>query len=237
MKSKSSKKSPRAKAKASRPSKAAAGGASARTSRLAKRPSTETPGAPFPHGYAKREEATFPLGEAKPAFSGPVERDPESLRKLRSLIEGIEVAMLTTVDPDGSLRCRPMATLKSDEDGSLWFFTGGRSGKVESLRAQGRVCLAYSKPDDQKYVSVSGSAEIVQDRLKAADLWSPVMKAWFPEGLDDPDLALIRVRIEAAEYWDAPSSKLVHLIGFTKAILTGERYQPGDHGRLDLQPH
>lgn len=160
------------------------------------------------------------------------DRDPknsphEGIRKLGALLKDIKIAMMTTVDPDGALRSRPMMTQDTEFDGDLWFFTGRSSGKIESIRGDQEVNLAYASPEDQRYVSISGRAEVVDDRAKAQELWNPAYRAWFPEGLEDPDLALIRVRVESAEYWDSPSSTMVHLAGFAKALARGERYQPG----------
>ena len=157
--------------------------------------------------------------------------------KLFAMIKDINIAMMTTAEADGTLHSRPMATQKPDADGSLWFFTGGHSGKVDDIEGERRVNLAYAKPESQRYVSVSGAGTIVRDRAKINELWNPMLKAWFPKGVDDPDIALIRVRIETAEYWDSPSSTLVHLIGFTKAILTGAPYRPDGHGHIEMHRH
>lgn len=162
------------------------------------------------------------------------------VEKLRDLIQDIRVAMLTTVEEDGSLRSRPMATQKltqkAEFDGELWFFTGAGSEKVQEIRREQHVNVSYADPDDERYVSVSGTALIVHDRAKAEELWSPVLKAWFPQGLDDPDLALLRVKVEKAEYWDSPSGKMVQLLGLVKALATGERYHadPGENEKLEL---
>jgi general stress protein 26 len=158
----------------------------------------------------------------------------QAIQKLGELIRDIEVAMLTTVDRDGSLRGRPMATQTTDFDGELWFFTQASSPKVGEVQREEQVNVAYAEPDKQHYVSLSGRARIVRDRKKAEELWSPVLKAWFPEGLDDPDLALLRVVVDKAEYWDAPSSTMVHLIGMAKALATGEPYRPGVNEKVDL---
>ena len=96
--------------------------------------------------------------------------------------------------------------------------------------------LSHSKPDDQRYVSVSGTASTVRDQAKMKELWSPLHKAWFPKGLDDPNIALLRVDVDRAEYWDAPSSAAVRLFGFAKAVLTGKRYgeEGVDHQKVKL---
>lgn len=160
----------------------------------------------------------------------------DELEKVYDLIEGIDFAMLTTAQPDGSLRSRPMATQRVERDGEVWFFTGLDSGKVHEIDREHHVNLAYADPDHNRYVSISGLARITQDRDKAASLWSPAMKAWFPEGLDDPNLAMIEVRITGAEYWDAPSSTMVQLYGMAKSMLTGEPPTDiGDHGSIRMR--
>src|SRR5690349_5444959 len=162
--------------------------------------------------------------------------DRNDIEKIRDLIKGIRFAMLTTVDTDGSLRSRPMATQEAEFDGELWFFTGASSPKVDEVERDHRVNVSYAAPDDNTYVSVSGTARMVRDKAKAKELWNPALKAWFPEGLDDPDLALLRVRVEKAEYWDSPSSKMVQLYGLAKAMLTGKRADDiGENEKIDLQ--
>ncbi|GMU05177.1 MULTISPECIES: pyridoxamine 5'-phosphate oxidase family protein [Corallococcus] len=152
---------------------------------------------------------------------------------LGKLIHGIKVAMMTTVDTDGSLRSRPMWTYDKDFDGELWFFTNDHTHKVDEVQKDHHVSLAYSDPTRDRYVSVSGRCALIRDKAKAKELWNPSLKAWFPQGLDDPNLALLRVSVEKAEYWDTPNSKMVQLVGFVKAVLTGEKYHPGDNQKLD----
>jgi general stress protein 26 len=156
------------------------------------------------------------------------------IRKLAELIMDIEFAMLTTVDADGSLRSRPMAVQRQEFDGDLWFFTKASTPKVEEVEREEEVNVSFARPDKQHYVSVSGKARVVRDRAKIEELWSPELKAWFPEGSDDPDLALLRVRAERAEYWDGQSSVVAHLIGFVKAVATGTSYEPGENKKVEL---
>ena len=159
----------------------------------------------------------------------------EARTKLGELIHDVKFAMLTTTDTDGTLRSRPMATQKEEFDGDLWFFTGRGSHKVAEIDADHRVNLSYSDPGSSKYVSVSGTARLVQDPAKAEKMWTPFYKAWFPKGLEDPDLCLLRVTPTQAEYWDTPGSTIVHAIGLVKAIATGQRANPGEHEKLDLK--
>jgi general stress protein 26 len=157
----------------------------------------------------------------------------ESIAKLREMLEDIDFCMMTTID-GGHLRCRPMSTQAAEFDGDVWFFTRDDSHKVEEIERDDRVCLGYSKPDDQTYVSVSGRSEITKDRAKMEELWNPILKAWFPEGLDDPHICLMKVTIEHAEYWESPSGKLVQLFGFVKALATGQEADYGENKKIDL---
>ena len=157
----------------------------------------------------------------------------ESIKKINELTEGIDFCMMTTID-SGIMRSRPMSTQEFDFDGDLWFFTSDNTHKISEIEKDDRVNVAYSKPDDNTYVSISGKAEIVKDRAKTEELWSPVLKAWFPEGLDDPHLCLLKVGVEQAEYWDAPSSSIVQLFGMVKAIATGTEADYGENKKISL---
>ena len=157
----------------------------------------------------------------------------DSIEKIRKLTEDIDFCMLTTIDA-GHMRSRPMSTQQTEFDGDLWFFTSDNTHKIDEIAKDNRVCAAYSKPDSDTYVSISGRAEMVKDRAKMEELWSPILKAWFPDGLEDPHLCLLKVTAEQAEYWDSPSGKLVQLFGFVKAIATGEEADWGENKKVIL---
>jgi len=156
-----------------------------------------------------------------------------SIEKIRDLTEGIDFCMLTTID-GGHLRSRPMSTQKFEFDGDLWFFTDDNTHKIQEIEKDNRVCVAYSKPAENVYLSISGAAKVVKDRAKIEELWSPILKAWFPDGLDDPSLCLLKVEVEQAEYWDAPSSKIVQLFQMAKALATGQEADYGENKKIEL---
>jgi general stress protein 26 len=160
--------------------------------------------------------------------------ETKTVTDLIKRIEQIEICMFNTVEPSGKIVSRPMATRQIDPDGTLWFFTDEHSDKVDELEAFENINLAYSDISKQNYVSVSGSGELVTDRTIIEKLWSPVLQAWFPKGLDDPNLALIKVIPHTAEYWDASSSKVKQFIDIAKAIIKGKQYQGGSHGKVNM---
>lgn len=157
----------------------------------------------------------------------------EAIGKLGELIKDVEIAMLTTYD-DGALRSRPMQTQEAEFDGDLWFFTSRETHKIEEIERDNRVNVSYAAPDRNTYVSVSGTASVVNDRAKIEELWNPALKAWFPKGKDDPNIILLKIAVEQAEYWDSSSSAIVKIAGFVKALVTGTRADGGDHDKVNL---
>ena len=158
----------------------------------------------------------------------------EDLKKVDELISGIRIAMLTTVDADGSLRSRPMALQQDSFDGDIWFFTDEHSGKVFEIDKEHHVNVAFSDPARNRYVSASGLAEVTTDKAKIHSLWNPSLKAWFPDGPDSPGIALLKIKVSTIEYWDAPNNAMVHLFGVVKATLTGKRPTPGENETITL---
>lgn len=152
---------------------------------------------------------------------------------LKQLIEDIRIGMLTTTDADGTLRSRPLQTVGVEDDGTLWFFTSQSSPKIAEAQSDGgRVNVSYAHPGKQDYVSVSGRAAIVHDREKMRAMYTKWVEVFFPKGLNDPDLALLRIDIDKAEYWDSPGTALGRLYAVGKAFATGEAV--GDNQKLKL---
>jgi general stress protein 26 len=151
------------------------------------------------------------------------------IRKLGELIQDIRTCMLTTVDEDGYPHSRPMVTQQIEFDGDLWFFSGKSTHKSAEVARKQKVCVSFADIDKQHYVSASGTAELVDDRAKAKELWHDAYKPWFPKGLDDPDLVLLKVKVDKAEYWDSLHSS-VGLLGY----LAGRRSDHGEHQQIDF---
>jgi len=161
--------------------------------------------------------------------------DKEGRDKVFDLIRDIKIAQLITQAGDGQLCARPMSAAKIDDsDDSLWFFTALDSAKVAEIEYNPHVLLSYSEPNDQNYVSISGIAEVVNDREKIKELWAEPVRIWFPDGPDDQNLALIRIAPYSAEYWDAPARSFVYAFGYVRQRLTGQAPDVGDHGKVKL---
>ena len=155
---------------------------------------------------------------------------------LWELIKEIKFGMFTHSHADGRLHSHPLTTQnKSIDEGAMLYFFVPKSGEIaQRLQSEGNVNVAYADPDADSYVSVSGSASLLEDQAKKDELFSSMAKAWFPKGAGDPNLGLIQVRIHHAEYWDVKESKMVQLAKMATAAITGKRPDLGEHREVNL---
>ena len=130
---------------------------------------------------------------------------------------------------------RPMATQEVDEEGNIWFISDQNSNKNKEIDNDSKVQLFYSHTSNYEYLSIFGSAEIINDRSKIEELWTPMAKTWFKEGVDDPNIRLIKVKPEDAYYWDTKNNKMVSLIKFAMgAIGITPKDDGGIEGKLKI---
>ena len=159
----------------------------------------------------------------------------EKLTKLREIIKAVDICMLTTVDENGELHSRPMSNNGDVEfDGDLWFFTYGSSLKADEVGRVPKVNASFADIKHQRYVSLTGEARVVRDRGKLEELWTPMLKAWFPDGINTPDIALLKVSAERAEYWDGSRPIVQHIANFVTALIKKEEADLGANERLEL---
>ncbi len=144
------------------------------------------------------------------------------IETLRELIKGIDIAMLTTATEEG-LVSRPMKTQEVEFDGDLWFFTKKDTDKYDEILQDQHVNVAYV---GDSYVSVRGRAEIVEDLNKKKELWSKVYNKIMQTSYEDPNVILIKVKVEAAEYWD--SGNFIKKVAYYYKRMTGQSSQSTD---------
>ena len=155
----------------------------------------------------------------------------DQVQKVTELMDGIRIAMLTTTDAQGRLVSRPMATQDVEFDGDLWFITERSAAAVDQVQANPRVNVAFA--GSSSWVSLSGTAEVVDDLQKLKELWDTFTGAWMEGGPENPENVLLRVEADSAEYWDSPGSKVTQVLNLVKAKVTGERFE-GDNEVVDL---
>lgn len=158
----------------------------------------------------------------------------EAATKFKQLAEDIRVCMFIT-NTNSDEHTRPMSAVEVEEDGTLWFFTDVRSVKVDEVTQERDVHLTFAHPGKESYLDVWGTAGVVTDRQQIKDKWSPVVKAWFPDGEDDPNLALLKIKPTDVYYWDAQSGKTVQFFKMAVAAVTGNpAVADGKEGNLAI---
>ncbi len=160
----------------------------------------------------------------------------DQVQKIYQLLCEFDTAMLVTYG-EGFAHARPMAMAEIEKNCDLWFFTGRGSAKVHEIQEDQSV-LIVCQDEHKRYISLAGRAELVADRAKARELWSDSYKTWFPGGVEDPDLLLLCVHADEAEYWDsAGTNGLRYLFQAAKARMSGtqpEIKEGEQHGKVSL---
>jgi general stress protein 26 len=162
------------------------------------------------------------------------ERDSD-IKKIAELMKDIKFAMLTTVEENGRLHSRPMTTQSVEFDGDLWFFTRSESPKAWELQTHRQVSVTFADPGKSKFLTTTGTATLVHDRAKVKEFWTPVLKVFFPGGVDDPELALLKVTVETAEYWDSAPTAVGRAYNLAKAYVTKDPGALGDHAKVAVK--
>lgn len=161
-------------------------------------------------------------------------KNEKNIEILKSKTEEIRICLFTTLTEEEEFSSRPMATAKVEDDGSIWFFTNEYGLKSKQISKENKVSLGYSSPADNTYITINGEAELVDDQVRKEAYFSAPVKAWFPKGVDDPSLILIKVTPKSAEYWDGTSSKIVLAFSMLKAIVTGDQPDLGNHDKINF---
>ena len=159
----------------------------------------------------------------------------EAIDKLKSLVDAIKVCLFCTeLKTDDGATCRPMDAIKVCDQGNIWFFSEKSSDKNKAIAADKAVQLFFSHPDKSSYLVVNGEADVILDKAKIEELWTPVSKIWFKEGKSDPNISVIKVTPASAYYWDTEGNQMIHFLKIVASIVTGTNLVTGNQGALKV---
>jgi general stress protein 26 len=158
----------------------------------------------------------------------------EATEHLKQAVREIRIAMFTTTNEEGEMQSRPMAVQDVEFEGHLWFFTSQESGKIYQLKENSQVNAAFSDAKSNLYLSASGTAVLVHDMAKKEELWSQPMEIYFPKGLTDPDLVLIRVSVTSVAWWTGASTVIGRVVNFLKAWTKKDPSEMGESGAAEI---
>jgi general stress protein 26 len=157
---------------------------------------------------------------------------PDDIATIAKIVKAARIGLLTTVSADGMLHSRPLAAQDVEFDGDLWFFTQDPSPKVADIAANPSVNAAFQS--GKGYLSIAGHAQVVHDPQKIDEYWTPAVQAWFPEGREDPTIALIRVHADSAEYWASDEPGIVSAFKIAKGAVTRTQPDIGENRTVEL---
>jgi general stress protein 26 len=158
--------------------------------------------------------------------------DAESINKVTDIINDSYIGMFTTINEAGALVSRPLAVQEVKDDGDMWFFTSANTSQVAHIRANPAVNISFGQRTE--WVSVAGTAEVVTDRRLIHDMWNQVVEAWFPDGPDTPEVVLLHVDSDSAEYWTSPGGTAATVLQWIKSKVTNSRMSVGESGTVEL---
>lgn len=151
--------------------------------------------------------------------------------KTWDLVEKIGFCMLTT-QTGRDLRARPMAAYVERMENAVYFLTDVESHKDDEIARSPNVCLAFADPKGQKYVSLSGTAEVLNDRARIKELWGTPAKAWW-DSPEDPSIRILKVTPSFAEYWDSPGT-IISYVKMAAAAVSNAKPDMGDNAKVKL---
>jgi general stress protein 26 len=158
--------------------------------------------------------------------------DAESISKVTDIINDSHIGMFTTINEEGALVSRPLAVQEVRDDGDMWFFTSANTSQVAHIHANPAVNVSFGQRTE--WVSVAGTAEVVADRQLIHDKWNQVVEAWFPDGPDTPEVVLLHVDSDSAEYWTSPGGTAATVLQWIKSKVTHSRMSVGESGTVEL---
>ena len=157
------------------------------------------------------------------------------IEKLKDMVAKIDICLFcTNLENHEYSDCRPMGAQQVDDEGNIWFFSGLHSTKNEEIQKNPDVQLFFSHPGKSSYLVVNGNAEIIISKTKTEELWSPLVKTWFKEGKDDPEISLIKVNTKNAYYWDTDGNRMINFFKMVASVATGTTLVTGDEGAITV---
>ncbi len=160
--------------------------------------------------------------------------DKDAINKFQELVKHSSICHFLTSLDQRPIPSRPMSAQQVDDDGCFWFLSSLTSLKDEQVTADPYVQLLFSNMGDAEFLSVFGTASIVMDMAKKRELWSDLAKAWFPKGVEDPDLTVLKVKPMESYYWDTKNGKMITLLKMAASAVIGKKSHAGVEGKITI---
>jgi general stress protein 26 len=159
----------------------------------------------------------------------------EAGKRMKELAEKNNTCFFCTcVSTGNTLQVRPMSIQKMDEAGNFWFLSANDSHKNQEIMRDSTVQLLFQGNAHSDFLSVSGKATISTDKELIRELWEPLLKTWFTEGIDDPRITAIKVEAKEGYYWDNKHGNAIALLKMTLGAMLGKTLDDSIEGELSV---
>ena len=159
----------------------------------------------------------------------------QAVQQVKDLVKHFDTAMMITRQPNDKLHGRPMQIAEANEDGMVRFATSLRSPKIKEIEDDDRANLVFQ--NSSQFLSMSGTVKIETGAKLIDRLWSESWRIWFPEGKDDPNICIITMTPEQAEFWDNSGMQgIAYAFKAAKAYIQGKQPEedPNVHGKVSM---
>lgn len=157
----------------------------------------------------------------------------EAIDKMKELVDKAETCFFCTPSGNGApMAVRPMSVQQLDEDGNFWFLSAKDSQKNQEIAMDNTVQLLFQGSAHSHFLTVHGQASISTDKNKIKELWEPIVKTWFTEGVDDPRISVIKVESQQGYYWDNKHGNAVAGVKMLIGAAVGKTLDDSIEGEL-----
>lgn len=159
----------------------------------------------------------------------------EAIAKLQELVDKIDIGMLCSYPGNNEyVHAVPMSRQEVDKDGNIWYLFSAESETYKNIRSNDKVSVLFSHVGDYNFLSINGIAEISKDKERIEKYWNKFVEAWFEKGKENPNISILKVKVEDAHYWDNKTNKLVTILKVATSALSGEKLDIGREGELNI---
>ncbi|MEO6904330.1 MAG: pyridoxamine 5'-phosphate oxidase family protein [Bacteroidia bacterium] len=159
----------------------------------------------------------------------------EAAKKIKELVDNAQSCFFcTSVATGESNGARPMSVQKMDANGNLWFLSANDSEKNEEIASNPKVHLYFQGSKHSDFLHIYGMAKISDDKAKIKELWEPILKTWFTEGVNDPRISVIKVVPTDGYYWDTKHGNMVAGIKMLIGAAIGQTLDDSIEGKVRL---
>ncbi|PTR00094.1 general stress protein 26 [Mucilaginibacter yixingensis] len=157
----------------------------------------------------------------------------EAVEKIKELAGKTQTCFFNTDLRSGrAAATRPMSVQQIDDEGNLWFLSAVDSHKNAEIQQYNRVQLLFMGSAHSDFLTLGGRASISTDKVKIKELWEPIVKTWFTEGVDDPRITVIKVTPDEGYYWDTKHGKMVAFLKMIAGSIIGKTLDDSVQGEV-----